>query len=762
MKITIGGLDYTSALDAAWPLAIERKLNQPTICRVWITLGTNDELAAPTQNQPIAIIGDDGTSYFTGYTTTRPVPQYIGDGLEGPKYRLEVTALSEEWLLDQLPMPTSAGIAGEMAGTIIGGLISHSGSTNLKLEDLSANLGVVNIIPNHGASWSKTARRVADMARMSYRILNGALTLVPIQSIVHPLYEDDGSLNPANLVLTSGIDRLPTNDVTLCGNSEPVAYVTEYFRGDGVTSMFYLAADAYKGPAKGSTIIRELFDEPAIDLREWACTGGPGYFSLGTGGLVMRGGAGIDGQTALSWRDPVEMGGTLLLEATGVTIANGSTGIIAGFFDGGTDLSSCTVGFQAAAQQGSGNVTLQPLIFGAIAGTAFAVKPSNQYTLRLRVHSPECYRATAIYRGSDDGGSVTAGGAWNMSPGKIQIELQEFVNGVGGMPVTLYDGTINGLPGSCTLMAASSVNLLGSMRAIHLTNLGSGWVVSTPPNGGAYTRRLGSPAEAGECQFQSGGKLQFQTGFIPIVGELVAVSYRTVGRAVGRSVNADNQQKLVEAGLPAVASARCSADCRNAAVVTAQTAADDSGRLRGTYQGNNFEFADDVWPGDALLVNAPSAGLNSQVVVRDVKVSYSASLPDLFEYEITFANDWAEDLAIKRSSNVPEDVWLPAPVAPTVLPNLSGLTVTTLNGSIVEINTGAVPPVGGGFEVRRRDFEFMPGTDPGLVTRSALPNIIFSRETNNDRFFVRMYDGETPPNYSEFSTALFINLPLGL
>jgi hypothetical protein len=37
----------------------------------------------------------------------------------------------------------------------------------------------------------------------------------------------------------------------------------------------------------------------------------------------------------------------------------------------------------------------------------------------------------------------------------------------------------------------------------------------------------------------------------------------------------------------------------------------------------------------------------------------------------------------------------------------------------------------------------------------------FSRETANDRFFIRMYDGSTPPNYSEFSTALFINLPLG-
>ena len=49
----------------------------------------------------------------------------------------------------------------------------------------------------------------------------------------------------------------------------------------------------------------------------------------------MNGGNGIDGQTVLSWLDPVEMGGTLLLEAVGVTLSPGSTGILAGFFTGG-------------------------------------------------------------------------------------------------------------------------------------------------------------------------------------------------------------------------------------------------------------------------------------------------------------------------------------------------------------------------------------------------------------------------------------------
>jgi len=77
------------------------------------------------------------------------------------------------------------------------------------------------------------------------------------------------------------------------------------------------------------------------------------------------------------------------------------------------------------------------------------------------------------------------------------------------------------------------------------------------------------------------------------------------------------------------------------------------------------------------------------------------------------------------------------------------------------VSAGVTPPTGGGFEVRRRDFAFMAGEDPDLVMRSTVPNMIIARESANDRFYIRIYDGSTPPNYSEFSTALFINLPLG-
>lgn len=771
MKITIQEQDYTTALDASRPLTIERKLNEPSSCQFSLCLGNGGALTAPCRGSSITITGDDGTVYFTGYVAIGPVMQYAGLGLEGPRYRLNVQCVSDEILLDQLLMRAGVGSVGESAGELISTLVTHSGSVALSTQGLSLGAAVSSFVPDAGAPWSKSAGQIANSARAAYRALSGALTLTPLQTTVHPLNEADGSLTLANLAFTASVERALANDITACGEHEPVAYVTEYFQGDGLTTQFYLSADPYFPEASKSTIIHELFNEPAIDERVWGQTGGSAYPNLGANGLAIIGGNGVDGQTVLSWLDPVEMGGTLLLEATGITLSAASTGVLAGFFTGGFESASCTAGFQVTAEQGTGAVSVQPLIQGTPAGNSFAINAANQYTIRVRIHCLECIRTLQIYRSLGDNGAISAGGDWNLAPGKVQLELQEFVNGVGATPVTLYDGAIANVPGSCTVVAASSINLNGTMRSLNLTNLGSGWVVSTPPSGGSYTRRVGSTAEGAECHLERTGKLVFYMGYAPVAGEQVAVTYRTVGRAVGRAVNAGSQQTLAQAGLPSVVAwigsvteppARCSADCRNAATVMQQAAVAVSAAWAGTYKGTRKDLASDVWPGDVLLLNAPSISLDAQMVVRAVKITYQASFPDLVEYSITFANDWADDLAIKTSPTVPADAWLPVPIAPTLLANLNALSVTSLSGGTVTINTGVTPPSGGGFEIRRRDFAFMPGIDPGLVTRSSLPNITFSREAANDQFYIRTYDGSTPPNYSEFSTALFINLPLGI
>lgn len=200
--------------------------------------------------------------------------------------------------------------------------------------------------------------------------------------------------------------------------------------------------------------------------------------------------------------------------------------------------------------------------------------------------------------------------------------------------------------------------------------------------------------------------------------------------------------------------------CRNAALALEQAAASASAMWSGTYSCTQRDLDADVWPGDALGLDVPSANLSVQVIVRGVNLTYLSSYPDLVLYAISFANDWADDLAIQTSRTVPEDAWLPAPIAPTYLSNLNALSVTSKAGALVTVNTGTAAPSGGGFEIRRRDNCFMPGTDPDLVMRGSQPNLTFARASASDRFYIRMYDGSNPPNYSEFSAALIFNLPL--
>ena len=168
---------------------------------------------------------------------------------------------------------------------------------------------------------------------------------------MHPLNETDGSLNLASLAFTASVKRALANDVTVCGEHEPVAYVTEYFLGDGVTTHFLSGRRIHTFHlVQVHHHQRALQRSPDQPRRFGAIRAAAAISALGAGGLVMDGGNGIDGETLLTWLDPVEMGGTLLLEAVGVTLSPGSTGILAGFFLGQETQANCIAGFQVTAQ----------------------------------------------------------------------------------------------------------------------------------------------------------------------------------------------------------------------------------------------------------------------------------------------------------------------------------------------------------------------------------------------------------------------------
>jgi hypothetical protein len=796
MKILIANSDYTAGLDAVRPLEIVRRLNEPSSCRFWVTLPAG--MAAPLRNQRVVVEGDDGTVFFTGYLAVSPLPEYAGVGLAGPVYRLELQAVSDEILLDTQLLPPSAGTAGATAAQVVNGLVRRTGSALLSTGGVTLAAALGHFAPEAGAAWSRLAGQAAAEGRGAYRAVNGALTLAQAGSVVHSLVEANGSLALAGLSFTAAVERALANDVTVCGAEEPVAYVTEFFHGDGTTLQFALAAEPYFGPAAGERIIDEPFNEAAIDLRRWTYAGHEGFFSLSgaglTGGLEISGGTGVDGEAALVWADSVEAGGTLLLEATGVTLSPGSTGTLVGAYGSAVLMADCVAGFQVSSAigtgAGTGAVTVAPLVQGAVAGASFAINPANQYTLRTRIYCPEVERNTQIYRVVGDSGLEVFGGGGGVAQGRVLMEVEEFVDGEGSAPVVLYDAPVGFLPGSFTVAAASSVNLIGTIRGVRMSGLGTGWVstvasgaASGSPLSSAQSLRIGAASDASECHMTRTGLLEFYTGHAPADGEIVIARYRTAGRAVGRAVNAASQAALLAAGSPGTAVwtgsvtgplARSSYDCRNAAQALVTAASSVSAAWSGTYRTTNFGLGfglgagasgSDVWPGDALLLNSVSLGLDVQVLVRSVVVRYLASSPDRVEYAVVFSNDWANDFAVKTSRAVPADAWLPAAVSPTYLANLNELAVMAISSTAVTVAMNATPPAGGGFEVRRRDFSFQAGVDADLILRSTVGVFDVPRTADMVRFYVRMYDGGIdgtggPPNYSEFSAGVFVNLPL--
>jgi hypothetical protein len=207
---------------------------------------------------------------------------------------------------------------------------------------------------------------------------------------------------------------------------------------------------------------------------------------------------------------------------------------------------------------------------------------------------------------------------------------------------------------------------------------------------------------------------------------------------------------------------RSSADCENAALAFLTGATSRAAAWAGIYTSFNVQSSQDIWPGDVLAVNAASGGLNANLVVRAVTIEVGSSSPDLTKYTIAFANDWAEAISLKLSPSVPRDAWLPqtAQTAVMVLASLSGLTISSVTGLAIGIAAGVSAAAGGGFEVRRSDWRFAPGNDSELVLRSPVSNFIIPREAAIEQYYIREYDGSTPPNYSRFSSAVFLNLPL--
>jgi len=312
---------------------------------------------------------------------------------------------------------------------------------------------------------------------------------------------------------------------------------------------------------------------------------------------------------------------------------------------------------------------------------------------------------------------------------------------------------------------------------VSVTRPGTIWIVSTLPSGSLQTRLVGISGQGLDCEATYGtstgtpGKVTFFSGRIPVAGERVSVMYRGSQRAVARIEDAASVAAEAAGGAPGTCRwlgkvlqpiARSSADCESATEAILAFATSRTAAVAGEYACVNP--ASDIWPGDVLTIT--SAGVTSSLLVRSVVVQDGNAMPEVLNYKIKFANDWATEWAdgmgLRLSEAIAADAILPQTAAGSageVLANLQQLTVTSLSETALGVDAGMAPPAGGGFEVRRTDWQFGVGVDAAdLVLRSSVRSFSIPRATQVERYYVRMYDGSGL--YSRFSSALFVNWPV--
>jgi len=770
VKVTIdnldgaGAVDYSGALCPDGPLKIARTLNAPSVCSGMLDV-SDAALNVPARRGRVVVTAANGTVLFTGYVATEPEPMYAGTGISGPVYRYAFSSVSDEWLLDKQPMPVSGPGLSQSGGQLLRTLTSRLNTELFTTAGVEDGFSVGVFEPVQTENWSANAGSVASATYAAYRVVDSAVSLQPAGTVTHALSDGDGTLQVAALK-TASVKEL-ANDVTLSGEMEPTAYVTETFAGDGTTTVFQLSEHPFrpKKTANSSQFLTDSFNESTLDTQIWEITDPGSHLGLSAAGLTMTGGNGFDGQTTLTAIDTVELGGSLVIEAGSLQLGGASAGVVCGLYAGATQSANCFVGYNV--RQSGGSTVVVPFVNGAEVGTVFTLPEGHTYTFRIRLHCVEVQRVLQTYYAMVDGAVQAFGGGVITAPMSMVFELQDLGDSSNTPATVLYDGSVVSSPASCNFVAVNSVQLIGSMGYCRVTQTGSGWAVSTLPSGVKMTRLIGVAGEGVDCTLSTAGKVTFFAGRVPVAGEFVTVTYRAQQRAVARLENAASVAAEAAGGVPGTAQwlgkvlkppARSSADCESAALAVLSFSASRAAAAAGTYEAVNPV---DVWPGDVLAITSGEQTMS--LVVRRVDIVDGMACPEVLTYRMAFANDWAEALGLTLSEAIAADALLPPTAlnAPgNVLANLQQLQVVSATGTALQVDAGMAPPAGGGFEVRRRDGDFGPGVDQDLVLRSPVRSFSIPREGQVEHYYVRMYDGSTPPVYSRFSSAVFTDLPV--
>jgi len=780
MKLTIDNLqgqgpqDYTGQLDGTQLPRVERKLNQPAELQFSL-VANSPGFVIPVVGARVTLGKTNGSDVFTGYVVSSPQYEYLGWGEQGPVYRYNVAAQSDEILLNQKALPNRSPFVDRSAGSAIQQLAQDllpGWFDTAAVQDVDT---LASYEVNPQKSFSFHAAEIAVASRACFRSMNGALILAPVGSTTYTLNESDPNFSPERLWLNS--PNLLVNDVTVIGEDEPQNYCRDYFVGDGESLKFYLSQSPF-AQAKPA-LIDEEYPGPGLDPTTWTVSDPASAVTVVAQTLQIAGGTGVDGQTTVNFIEQVELGGALELQHGSVSFTAASHGVLGGLYAGEISAETCLAGFQITPA-GTGS-TIQALINGAFTGVVMTTTPGHQYFFTTYLYSMEVYRAGETYHSSLHPAGSGWGGAAVASDVRFVLEVQDIdptdPATLMAPPTVLYDDVITSAPGFCAYTLVNAASMQCSIAYTYVAHIALPEIRTALPGGSYVTQLVGAAADGGQCIITSDPALNFYGQYVPALNQLIVASYRGSGRAVAAVENAMSVASMENGaddgtrGSVRVAKnpqSRTDVDCENAALAILDDAVGIA--WSGTYETwSDFlpGAAADIFPGDAIAVTVASRSAAFTAIVREVELQIADPADDRSLYTIEFANDLASPLGIECVSSVTtislED--MPPLLQTTQVgvyyeADLTEAQITAVTSTTVSLDAGIAPAAGFGIEVRANDYSWGTANDRNLLGRFNTQTFSLARLARTETYFLRLYDSSSPPKYSRYSAALHVDYPL--
>jgi hypothetical protein len=775
MKLTIdnldgaGARDYTAFLDGAKSPRVLRKLNSPAELRISLVTG-DANFVVPVAGARVTLGRTNGSDVFSGYVVGSPTYHYLGWGERGPLYRYEMVALSDEMLLDKKAPPPRSPFVARSAGEALRQLSEETMPGWADFTGVEAG----DVIPYYrvGAAkkFSTSAAEIALLARCGYRTDGGKLLLAGLAENIYSLNEQAPDFGPGDLVLR-GEDRT-LNDVAVMGLVEPNAHVRDYFVGDGFSTKFYLSQIPFT--RSNRTVVDEEYAK--LDPAVWREIDPLGVIGVSGGKLQVAGGTGVDGETRLEFIEKIELGGAVMLQHGDIVFNAASNGVIGGLYAGVVTVASCVAGFRLTV---SGSTTrIQALVQGLVTGTPLTTTAGHRYLFTTRLYANEVYRMGQVFHSGTHAAGAGRGGNASGSDMRMVLEVHDIDPANPGSQVApaivLYDGMLTDPPGFATYALINAGAMQCSVAFTRVSLAVDALVRSAAPQQNPRTRRPGALLDGADCRVVQGPALQFYPQYAPLANETIEVSYRGLGRAMARVIDQASiaayarsgddgvRGGVRQIGMPAP---RTSADCEAAALALL----DDPGQgWVGEYRAWGPFLPDgaaDIFPGDGLAVNMPSRAAVFTAVIKEVDVEIADIAEEISRYTMRFvdAGDPTLDFAFVSATAQPLTTLTArdkTAIGAIFLPDLSGAVITNITSTTVTMDAGFSPGVGEGIEVRRSDAAWGPDNDRNLVGRFTSQSFTVTRYGRVQDFFLRRFDGSSPPKYSRYSGGLHLDYPL--